>query len=201
MTNENGQANKATGSAVTASYRPKLAFYHANPKGTGAAIRFELHPAHDDVDGSVFATLANQLTIGDRRAAQPVYPRFDWENSVTVKLDFSDLTKMLQVFRGECESIEEGKGLFHQSLRGTTTIKLSHVVEVMPGYVLEIYRGGRPESEASGRIFFHPNEALGLAAALESSMGVICFGIPTVIPHDTSSYRNAMKEKRNAPAA
>ena len=165
------------------SFRPKLAFYHANARGTGGALQLELHPAHDDTDGSIMATFATQLTIGDRLGAVPVYPRFDWEGAITVKLDFTDISKMLQVFLGECESLEDGRGLFHQSTRGTTKIMLRHLVEPIHGYMLEVYRNTHGSEDSNARIFLSPYEALGLATAIESSMGVICFGIPMVIPH------------------
>lgn len=191
-----------TGTGMTAQfYRPKLSFYHPNAKGTGAAMELELHPAHDDTDGSVWVRMANQLTIGDRNGPTPVYPRFDWENALTIKLDFNDLTKMLQVFRGECETIEDGMGLCHLSPRGSTKIMLRHLVEPKPGYMFEVYRNARGAEDSNARIFLFTNEALGLAAALESSMGVICFGIPMVIPRNTTAYRNATREMRNAPAA
>ena len=162
--------------------RPTLTMYHPNGKGTGSAIRLELHPAHDDTAGSIMATIATQLTIGDRLGAVPVYPRFDWDGAITVKLDFTDISKMLQVFRGECESIEDGRGLFHKSTRGTTKITLRHIVEPIHGYMLEFYRK-TSEEDSNARIFLSPYEALGLATAIESSMGVICFGIPMVIPN------------------
>ena len=101
-------------------YRPSLALFHASPKGTGGAIKMTLHPAHDDTDGCIMLTMANQLTIGNRQGPNPVYPKFDWDGKLTVKLDFTDLTKMLQVFRGECESIEDGKGLYHTTAQFTT---------------------------------------------------------------------------------
>ena len=183
------------------SFRPKLAFYHANARGTGGALQLELHPAHDDTDGSIMATFATQLTIGDRLGAVPVYPRFDWEGAITVKLDFTDISKMLQVFRGECESIEDGRGLFHKSTRGTTKIVLAHSVEPKQGYLFEVFRSRRDGTDAHAMIFLSPSEALGLTAAIESSMGVICFGIPMLVEHDTSQYKASLREKRNASAA
>ena len=129
MNNETN--NKTMPPPVT--YRPKLAFYHASPKGTGCAATLELHPAHDDVDGSIWLCAANQMTIGNRMGPNPTFPRFDWENRICVKLDFNDLCAMLQVFRGECESLEDGRGLFHQSPRGTTKIVLAHSVEPKQG--------------------------------------------------------------------
>ena len=163
--------------------RPTLTMYHPNGKGTGSAIRLELHPAHDDTAGSIMATIATQLTIGDRLGAVPVYPRFDWEGAIIVKLDFTDISKMLQVFRGECESLEDGRGLFHNSTRGTTKIMLRHLVEPINGYMLEVSRKTSDSKDSNARIFLYPYEALGLATAIESSMGVICFGIPMVIPN------------------
>ena len=160
-----------------------MTMYHPNGKGTGSAIRLELHPAHDDIAGSIMATIATQLTTGGRLGAVPVYPRFDWEGAITVKLDFTDISKMLPVFRGECESLEDGRGLFHKSTRGTTKITLRHIVEPINGYMLEVSRKTSDSEDSNARIFLSPYEALGLATAIESSMGVICFGIPMVIPN------------------
>lgn len=196
--NENTQSEQKK---PLGSFRPKLAFYHANARGTGGALRMQLHPAHDDTDGCIMATLASQLTIGDRRGAVPVHPRFDWENGITIKLDFTDISKMLQVFRGECESLEGGKGLYHQSVRATTRINLQHSVEPNQGYLFEVFRTMRNGEEGHAMVFLAPYEALGLTAALESSMGVICFGIPMLIEHDTTQYRAAVREKGNASAA
>ena len=161
--------------------RPALTMYHPNGRGTGSAIRLELHPAHDDTAGSIMATIATQLTTGNCIGSMPVYPRFDWDGAITVKLDFTDISKMLQVFRGECESIEDGSGLFHKSTRGTTKIILRHIVEPINGYMLEVSRKTSDSEDSNARIFLSPYEALGLATAIESSMGVICFGIPMVI--------------------
>ena len=163
--------------------RPTLTMYHPNGKGTGSAIRLELHPAHDNTAGSIMATIATQLTTGNCMGSMLVYPRFDWEGAITVKLDFTDISKMLQVFRGECESLEYGRGLFHKSTRGTTKIILRHIVEPINGYMLEVSRKTSDSEDSNARIFLSPYEALGLATAIESSMGVICFGIPMVIPN------------------
>ncbi len=197
----NGNSEQINAATKERKFRPKLAFYHPNAKGTGGALKLELHPAHDDTDGSIWASLANQLTLGEARAAVPAYPRFDWENAVAVKLDFSDLTKMLQVLRGECESLEDGKGLCHRGIRGVAHIHLRHMTEPRAGYMFEVYRSGTPGAEdRSARVFLRPNEALGLTLAIEGAMSVICFGIPLVIPRDTSAYRAAVKERMNGAA-
>lgn len=183
-------------------FRPSLTLYHPNAKGTGCALRMSLHPAHDDVSGCIMLTLANQLTAGDARGPNPVFPRFDWENRMTVKLDFDDITRMLQVFRGECESIADGRGLYHSTSAFTTKILLRHSVEPSAGYSLELYRNSRDgKDESRARIFLAPNEALGICCSVESSLGVIAFGIPMLVEHDVSEYRARERNARNATAA
>ena len=160
------------------TYRPSLVFYKANAKCTGCAMKMELHPAHDQTSGCIMMSLASQKTVGDYRGPNPTFPTFDWENPITVKLDFTDLSKMLQVFRGEYESIEEGRGLVHRSPSGLAYIRLAHLVEPIPGYRLEVefYAGALRVEKRT--VMLAPYEALGLVAAIESSLGVICFGVP-----------------------
>lgn len=182
------------------SYRPKLALYHPNVKGTGCAIQMELHPAHNDMDGCIMLKAANQLTIGDRRAPTPQFPRFDWKKAINVKLDFNDLCMMLQVFRGECETINEGRGLYHQSAIGTTRIVLRHLLEPICGYSLELYRTQRSgEGETRTHFLFSTSEALGLMEAISGSMSIICFGIPMQVEH--AQARQTATEMRNANAS
>lgn len=162
------------------TYRPQLSFYHANAKGTGSALTFELVPACGEIEGCVLAKITSQMTVGDRTGPTPVYPRFDWGNAIPLKLGFTDLSKMLQVFRGECESLEDGKGVYHRSAKRLTRICLRHVLEPFSGYSLEVYCSAQTvQDEGRAAFLFYPHEALGLAAALESSFGVLCFGVPT----------------------
>ena len=162
------------------TYRPSLVFYKANAKGTGCAMKMELHPSHDQTSGCIMMSLASQKTVGDYRGPNPIYPTFDWENPITVKLDFIDLSKMLQVFRGECESIEEGLGLVHRLPKGLAYIRLAHLIEPIPGYRLEVEFFAGAGIVEKRTIRLAPCEALGLTAAIESSLGVICFGVPMV---------------------
>ena len=184
-------------------YRPKLSFYHPNGKSTGCAAQFELHPAHDNTDGSIMMKVANQMTVGNRMGPNPTFPRFDWENATTVKLDFNDLTKMLQVFRGETESIEEGRGLYHRTAKASTRIVLRHLVEPVQGYSLELYRtvAGKDDNETRSHMLLTPAEALGLCEAIAGSMYLVSFGIPMLVPHDTAAYRAQAKGMRDAVAA
>ena len=183
-------------------YRPSLAFYRANSKGTGCAVKMNLHPAHDDTDGCIMLKMANQMTVGNRMGPNPTYPTFDWENAITVKLDFNDLTKVLQVLRGETESIEEGKGLYHRSPRGVTSIRLSHLIDPVSGYSLDISRKTAKEGEETRAHFlFNSAEALGICEAIAGAMYVIAFGIPMLVSHDTTAYKSEVKAMRHATAA
>lgn len=195
-------ANDRTQRQEVRIYRPKFALCKPNATGNGCSMELELHPAHDQVDGSIWARLANQSSVGDFHGPVPTYPRFDWKNALTVKLDFTDLSKMLQVFRGECESLEEGRGLLHRSPVGLTNIKLEHLIDPKPGYIFEVFRMPAPGKQGiRAHIHISPFEATGLTAAIENSLGVICFGIPMVIPHDTTAYRQAVREMRHAQAS
>lgn len=163
-----------------ARYRPNLCFYHANLKGTGSAVKMNLHPAHDNTDGCIMLSIANQRTVGDRNGPTPTFSTFDWEGAIHVKLDFGDLTQMLQVFRGECESINDGKGLYHRSSKGATSIRLAHLIEPVSGYMLDVCRklNGDSDDGTRARMMFGAAEALGLQEAIAGSMYLIGFGIP-----------------------
>ena len=166
--------------------RPTLALYHANGKGTGFAMKLELYPAKigDPNSGAIYATIATQSSLGDRRSTPPVYPRFDWDNAIVVRLDFDDLAKVLQVLRGETESIDEGKGLFHRYADKCQVIKFRHMIEPVCGYSLEVYETFTGDSEHANErrvyIFLSTAEALGLSLAIEHSFAAIAFGDPVM---------------------
>jgi hypothetical protein len=166
--------------------RPTLALYHANGKGTGSAMKMELYPARvgDPDSGAIYATIAAQSTLVDRSSTSPVYPSFDWDNALKVKLDFADLAKVLQVLRGETESIDDGKGLFHHYADKYQAIRFRHMIEPICGYSLEVCEtptdANEQTSERSARIFFSSSEALGLSLAIEHSFATIAFGVPVI---------------------
>lgn len=93
---------------------PCLGFYHPNAKGTGCAMVMKLRPADAAHDGFIVASFANQTTVGNPAGDSPTFPKFDWENRVDVVLDFNDLCAILQVLRGETESICDGRGIFRK---------------------------------------------------------------------------------------
>ncbi len=163
-------------------YRPRLSFYHANSKGTGSAARFEVIPACGERDGVIFMTLAQQKSIAAGSDAQGnrQYATFDWQNRVTVKLNFNDICQMLLVFRGLATTIMDGKGLYHDSRHTTTLINLSRQADPYPGLSLDVSRRSKVETESAVRVrmLFNSAEAFGLGTVLEQSLGVLAFGIP-----------------------
>lgn len=171
-------------------YRPKMRFYHPNLSGTGCALSLELLPADGTNEGCIMATLAGQASVGSRQGPNLTYSTFNWEGAVTVKLGFVDLCKILQVLRGECESIDDGKGLYHRSASGSAKISFRHLVEPISGYVLEVHRV--PDGDGQDvrlHIVLAPWEATGLAESIAGSMSVICFGVPT--PRLSSAKKTA----------
>jgi hypothetical protein len=204
----NTETSAISPGSANREFRPTLSIYHPNARGTGCAVKMELHPAHDDVDGSIMVTLANQIAPEDIKKDAPAkgfanFARFDWRNRITVKLDFSDLCRILQVLRGECEAVEDGKGLIHTSPGFLTKIQLRHTQDPKPGFILEVYKNSTDKSarDTCARILFSTAEAYGLAMSFEASIGIICFGIPKVVPHDISGYRSKMRIMRNGTAA
>ena len=179
METTNITSNPSFRDVPPAGGRPRLSFFHANARGTGCVLMLDLRPACGLEEGCIMMTLANQLTVGDRRGPNPVYPTFDMENRMVVKLGFLDLAKMLQVFRGECESVDGDHGLYHQSARFATRITLRHLAEAGGGYALDVFRSGPGQEDRHAGLVLAPAEALGLAMAVEGSLGVLCFGVPS----------------------
>ena len=151
--------------------RPAMTMHHANPRGTGTALRLELHPARPDADGSILATIAPQ------KSPTPA-PSFDWDNSIAVRLCFLDLAKVLQVFRGHFESIDDGKGLYLRTAKGCTVVRLAHRIEPVGGYVLDVSH--RPNGGETVCMSFAMtyDEAFALSEAIGQAMLYVSFGVP-----------------------
>lgn len=187
-TNHSGTAQRTSDDDAPArNFRPRLSFYHANGKGTGSAARFEVTPACGDRDGAIFLTLAQQKSVASGSADQGnrQHATFDWQNRVTVKLNFGDLCQMLLVIKGQAATIAEGKGLYHDSRNTTTLINLTRQTDPHPGLALDVSRRGKAESDPAvrTRIVFNAAEAFGLGAALEQTLGLLAFGIPRDVPY------------------
>ena len=157
--------------------RPTWTMYHPNGKGTGSALRLELHPAHGQTNGSIFATLVPQKAfIGDGTT----YAEFDTEKEIRLKLDYRDLTEILQVLRGYCESIADGKGLFHRTTTANMVIKFEHRIEPVCGYMLDVARNQNGGEIERVSFFMRQTEALALSEVIANALLYVTMGIPMV---------------------
>ena len=149
---------------------PALRFCHANAKRTGCAVRIELHAAHDGADGYISLSFANQ-------SQEVGFPGFDWDGAITLNLGFVEVCKVIEVLRGFCESIEDGKGIYIRTLGHCARFSFRHMVEPVSGYSLEAYRHDiETGADSSAHIVISDAEALGLCCAFEQVLGVLAFG-------------------------
>lgn len=149
-----------------------IGIHHANARGTGSAMRVELVPAHNGEQGCITLRLAPQET------AQPI--AFNWDAVVTAELGLFDTAKMIEVFRGCSESINDGKGIFRRSETGCTVVQVAFRGETVPGYSVEITKKSKVGIRKVGirkvGIRLTMGEAFALSLALEGAMGRIAFG-------------------------
>ena len=160
---------------------PCLRFYHPNGRGTGCAMVIKLRPADATNDGFIVVSFANQMTVGNPTGDNPTYPTFDWENSVDIVLDFNDLCVILQVLRGETESIGNDHGIFHKCKEYCQRIQLRHLIDPVCGYsfdVLETSANGSDEKRM--HMLLSPVESLGICESIAGSMYLIAFGRPSL---------------------
>ncbi len=184
-----------------ARVRPCYTCCHPNGKGTGVTARFELHPAHDVVEGSLFVTMASQKTIGSFADGARVLPTFDWDGRVTVRLSINEVAQMLEVFRGYHENISDGRGLFHKTAKANTVITLEHRLEPSPGYLLALSRKAADGELRRMAILLSMTEAVVLSEALASSMVYMAFGVPSVVERERRPQQGkAEGEAAAAPA-
>lgn len=176
--------------------RPRYVCCHPNAKGTGCSVKFELHPAHDYVEGSLFVTFAAQKSVG--RPAVPasnlaggsatgegtrrILPTFDWENRITVRMSVNEVAAMLEVLRGYCEKMADGNGLFHRTPKANTIITLEHRLEPMPGFLFGVSRKPVDGSPRRMCVLLSMKEALVLSESLGGAMLYMAFGLPKVLP-------------------
>ena len=154
---------------------------HPAPSGKGSAIRFTLHPAHGNVSGCVMCEIAKQKTAASVTGETPTFATFDWDSAIAMKLCVSDIAQMLMVFRGMQESIADGKGLFHRTAEANMIVKFTHMIEPCPCYSLEISRKPLDGELDTAHFAFRMEEAIWLSTAIEASMGVLVFGVPSAV--------------------
>jgi len=166
----------------TKMYNERLTFYHANGKGSGAAVQFEprVNQQPRDRYNCFFLDMAKQKTVANRNGGQAglTHATFDWENKITVKLDFADICELLTVLDGVCDHVGgERELLYHQSGKTNTMIRFSR--HASGGIALSLSRKSAGDSEPNriGTVLSQA-EAIGLRHIFQVGLFFITF--PTI---------------------
>jgi hypothetical protein len=112
----------------TKMYNERLTFYHANGQGTGAAVQLEprLNQQPGDRYNCFFLEMARQKSVAHRGEGGAAHATFDWEQKITVKLDFTDISELLTVLDGVTDHVGgKREMLYHQSGDANTMIRFS----------------------------------------------------------------------------
>lgn len=154
-----------------------LLISHPNMKNTGAAVRFELYPAQDGIEGAIVAILAPQKTVGVYSQDTITPPTFDWCNCVNVRLSPLEVAAMLEVLRGYHESVANGQGFFHRTQAHTRIIRFEHKIDPVPCYQLHVKeRDIATDDYQEIKICFAMTEAILLSEVFASSLVRMTFG-------------------------
>lgn len=166
-----------------------LSIYHPNAKGTGGALKVSIVPASEKSEGKVWMMAARQSVGGAPMAYAPSnvrHPVFDWDEAICASLGPVGAARLLMVFRGECESVNDGAGVFIRfpgENCDAVKVTLRHVIEPVVGYQFEFIHTFHESGEKNAgtktetvRVFLVEAEALALSLALEQSMRLLAFG-------------------------
>ncbi len=169
-----------------------LCLYHPNSKGTGSALRIEPRiNRHDEVRyNCFFLEMASQKTAAEGRGDRRAHATFDWENKITVKMGFLDISEMLTVLDGHAPQMGgERKGLYHATNNGNTLISLSHD-PARGTYYLSLSRkkNGAREPQRIG-IALGRAESVGLRCLLQTGLFFVLFSSALKSRRDTKRMR------------
>lgn len=148
-----------------------LTFYHGNIRGTGSAVKFELHPAEDGREGHIAMWIAPQK----ENNPDTKFHAFDWDKAIFIRLPILDIAGMLEVFRGYRESLADNKGFFHVYANRNVNIRMEHRLDPCPLYYFSISQkmGDERRQITFG---FTMCEALVLSEVFTSSLVRMAFG-------------------------
>lgn len=150
---------------------------HPNAKGTGAAVRFELHPAQDGIEGAIVALLAPQKTVGVYSQDTITPPTFDWDNCVNVRLSPVEIASILEVLRGYHESVANDKGFFHRTETHTRIVRFKHCIDPVPCYQLHVKeRDLATDAYQEIKICFSMTESVLISEVFAASLVRMAFG-------------------------
>ncbi len=99
-----------------------------------------------------------------------------WEHGVTVSLGAVELAKILEVMRGHTESIDDGKGLYLRRADDWVVLRVSHMIEPLPGYRFEVVRcrnGAHIQQRIT--VYVRPDEAFALSLGIDMAISeLVC---------------------------
>jgi hypothetical protein len=159
-------------------FRETLAFYHPIRSGKGMALRLDLRL--NEIPGGryncYFMEMACQKSPSQVVNGQRFPATFDWENKVTVKLDFHDVSAMICVLEDRVESLSQrGDGLYHQNGDSDAIISLKRSSET-PGFIMGISKRKKGENQFRGHFQLSIIEAEGLRQIFKTSLFLLAFG-------------------------
>ncbi len=170
--------NQAEESRTPAARTQSICFYHATAKGTGSALRIEPKISRREGDryNCFFLEMAAQKTAASRDGAMKKHATFDWENKITVRMDFTDLCELLTVLEGRADKVGgERNGLYHASGNGNTLITFQRNKETRT-YFLSLSRKNKGDENARKiSITLSEVEATGLRCVLQTGLFFVSF--------------------------
>ena len=156
----------------------KLAFYHPNAAGNGVALQLEpkVRRRESDRFNCFFFEMAGQKKAPEPEGDRRVYPAFDWENRLTVKMEFPDICEMLMVLEGKQDRVGGQKnGLYHDSEKANTVISFGKNTE-KGGYLFGLSRKAKESGQLTRlHIGLSEAEATGLRSILQAGLFLVTF--------------------------
>lgn len=163
----------------------KLSFYHPTAAGSGVALQIEPRVNRREADryNCFFFEMAAQKAVAEREDGKRAFAAFDWENKLTVKMDFGDLCEMLLVLEGKQERIGGQKnGLYHDTDKANTVISFGRIPE-KSGYAFGLSRKDKGTGQLTRlSIGLSEAEAIGLRCVLQAGLFFITFHTHILAP-------------------
>jgi len=101
---------------------------------------------------------------------------FDWENKITVKLGFLDISELLVVLEGRALRVGgERSGLYHASGEGNTLISFQRNSEHHTYYLALSSKRGKDDAPQKIGIMLNEAEATGMRCLLQTGLFFITF--------------------------
>jgi len=156
----------------------RLTFYHPASAGNGVALQIDMRVNKREGDryNCFFFEMAAQKAAAERDDGKRSYASFDWENKLTVKMDFGDLCELLLVLEGKQERIGGQKtGLYHDTAKANTVISFGRISE-KTGYSFGLSRKDKESGQVTRlNIGLSEAEGIGLRSVIQAGLFFITF--------------------------